>query len=207
MSTNVLPAVVRPALSQPAAPSSTEEIERAEERKMLDRCAQGDERAIRWVLSKYRERVTRLAAHVLRSPKEAEDVAQDAFLKAFRQMDQFQGKSSFYAWLYRIVVNLCLDRLRKKSVSSEMPMDDAMLPFLCASSPDLDLRMAVHQTLDSLTPPMRAALVLRELEGMEYAEIAETLGVPLGTVRSRLNSAREQFRLRWSQQMEELRNV
>ena len=187
--------------------SVPDSAERSEERAMLDRCAVGDERAIRWILTKYRERITRLAAHVLRSPREAEDVAQEAFLKAFRQIDQFQGKSSFYAWLYRIVVNLCLDRLRKKSVSSEMPMDESLLPCLYVDAPDLDLKMAVQQTLDSLTPPMRAALVLRELEGLEYAEIAEVLGVPLGTVRSRLNSAREQFRQRWRKQMEELDHV
>jgi RNA polymerase sigma-70 factor (ECF subfamily) len=172
--------------------------ERLEERRMLDRCEAGDERAIRWVLHRYRDRVVRLAAHVLHNPREAEDVAQDAFVKAFRQIGQFRGESGFYAWLYRIVVNLCLDRMRRKCVTAEIPIEDGSLPFLAAHNSDVDKRLAVAQILDSLTPPMRAALVLREVEGLEYTEIAAVLGIPVGTVRSRLNAAREQFRRRWT---------
>ena len=181
--------------------------ERAEERQWLDRCAAGEERAVRWVLSRYRDRVVRLATHVLRSPREAEDVAQEAFIKAFRQIDNFRGDAGFYAWLYRIVVNLCLDRMRRKSASSEMPLEEGLLPCIAAHSPDVDRRMAVEQILDTLTPPMRAALVLREVEGMEYAEIAVVLQIPVGTVRSRLNTAREQFRRRWMAAEEEANHV
>jgi RNA polymerase sigma-70 factor (ECF subfamily) len=181
--------------------------ERQEERAWLDRCAEGDERAIRWVLHRYRDRVVRLAAHVLHNPREAEDVAQEAFVKAFRQIGQFRGESGFYAWLYRIVVNLCLDRMRRKCVTAEMPLEDGSLPTLIAPSPDIDKRLAVTQILDTLTPPMRAALVLREVEGLEYAEIAAVLDIPVGTVRSRLNSAREQFRRRWTALQEEADHV
>ena len=184
-----------------------EEAERREERAMLDRCALGDERAVRWVLQRYRERVVRLAAHVLHNPREAEDVAQEAFVKAFRQIGNFRGESGFYAWLYRIVVNLCLDRMRRKYSSSEMPLEEGLLPCMAARTPDVDKRLAVEQVLDTLTPPMRAALVLREVEGMEYAEIAIVLGIPVGTVRSRLNTAREQFRKRWSAAQEEADHV
>ncbi len=183
-----------------------EALQRREERAWLDRCALGDERAIRWVLNRYRDRVVRLAAHVLHNSREAEDVAQEAFVKAFRQIGQFRGDSGFYAWLYRIVINLCLDRMRRKSMTSEMPLEENVAHFV-AVSPDVENRLSVAQVLDSLTPPMRAALVLREVEGLEYAEIADVLNIPVGTVRSRLNTAREQFRRRWTALEEEVNHV
>ncbi len=180
--------------------------ERKRERAILDRCAAGDEKAIRWVLDKYRDRVVRLSSHVLHNPREAEDVAQEAFVKAFRQIGQFRGESGFYAWLYRIVINLCLDRMRRKSSTSEMPLEESIGSFV-AVNPDVEKRLSVEQVLNSLTPPMRAALVLREVEGLEYAEIADVLSIPLGTVRSRLNTAREQFRKRWLALQEEANHV
>ena len=183
-----------------------EALQRREERAWLDRCALGDERAIRWVLNRYRDRVVRLAAHVLHNSREAEDVAQEAFVKAFRQIGQFRGDSGFYAWLYRIVINLCLDRMRRKSMTSEMPLEENIAHFV-AVAPDVENRLSVAQVLDSLTPPMRAALVLREVEGLEYAEIADVLNIPVGTVRSRLNTAREQFRRRWTALEEEVNHV
>lgn len=191
----------------PGVSTDSEELARREERAMLDRCALGDERAVRWVLNKYRDRVVRLAAHVLHNPREAEDVAQDAFVKAFRQIGQFRGESGFYAWLYRIVINLCLDRMRRKSASSETPLDETVTPWIGAVTPDMEKRIAIQGVLDSLTPPMRAALILREVEGLEYAEIASVLNIPVGTVRSRLNTAREQFRRRWLALQEEANHV
>lgn len=180
--------------------------ERRLERQWLDRCALGEERAVRWVLQRYRDRVVRLAAHVLHNSREAEDVAQEAFVKAFRQIDQFRGDSGFYAWLYRIVINLCLDRMRRKSATSELPLDGNPLPQ-ASVTPDMEKRLAVEQVLNSLTPPMRAALVLREVEGLEYAEIAAVLNIPVGTVRSRLNTARDQFRRRWMAIHEETAHI
>ena len=190
-----------------SATADVENSERRTERAWLDRCAQGDERAIRWVLDRYRDRVVRLAAHVLHNSREAEDVAQEAFVKAFRQIDQFRGESGFYAWLYRIVVNLCLDRMRRKCVSCELPLEERTLPTQAMSNPDMEKRLVVEQVLNSLSAPMRAALVLREMEGLEYAEIAQVLNIPVGTVRSRLNTAREQFRQRWAAILEEANHV
>ena len=89
-----------------------------------------------------------------------------------------------------------------------MPLEEGLLArSRVAHSPDVDRRLAVEQILDTLTPPMRAALVLREVEGMEYAEIAVVLQIPVGTVRSRLNTAREQFRRRWTAAEEEANHV
>ncbi|CCW35025.1 RNA polymerase, sigma-24 subunit, RpoE [Chthonomonas calidirosea] len=181
--------------------------EQREELYWLQRCAEGDERAVRWVLQKYRDRVVRLATQVLRSSREAEDIAQEAFVKAFRQIGQFRGEVSFYAWLYRIVVNLCLDRMRRKSSRLETSLDTEALSTLVAPSVDTDQRLAIEQIINSLSPPIRAALILREVEGLEYAEIAAVLDIPVGTVRSRLSAAREQFRQKWLSLQEEIKNV
>jgi len=185
---------------------NAETSDRHEERAWLDRCATGDEKAIRWVLHRYRDRVVRLAAHVLHNPREAEDVAQEAFVKAFRLIGQFRGESGFYAWLYRIVINLCLDRMRRKCVTAETPLDSTYAT-LVTHDPDVEKRLIVEHILNSLTAPMRAALMLREVEGMEYTEIATVLNIPVGTVRSRLNTAREQFRRRWTAIQEEADHV
>src|SRR5579871_6150437 len=106
-------------LMAPGVVGGADASERREERAWLDRCAEGDERAIRWVLHRYRDRVVRLAAHVLHNPREAEDVAQEAFVKAFKQIGQFRGESGFYAWLYRIVINLCLDLIFNDTATTE----------------------------------------------------------------------------------------
>jgi RNA polymerase sigma-70 factor (ECF subfamily) len=191
----------------PQAAATISDAERKEESAMLARCASGDERAIRWILNRYRDRVVRLATHVLHNPREAEDVAQEAFVKAFRQIGQFRGEAGFYAWLYRIVINLCLDRMRRKRMTSEMPLEQGTLLTATAPATDVDKRLAVEQILSTLTPPMRAALMLREVEGLEYAEIADVLQIPVGTVRSRLNTAREQFRKRWLAAQQEADHV
>ena len=194
-------------LKAPGTALGVEQAGRSEERAWLDRCVAGDERAIRWVLDRYRDRVVRLASHVLHNSREAEDVAQEAFVKAFRQIGQFRGDSGFYAWLYRIVINLCLDRMRRKSASSETSFEESGFASMVANTPDIEKRLAVEQVLNSLTLPMRAALVLREVEGMEYSEIAVILQIPVGTVRSRLNTARDQFRRRWMAVQEEADHV
>ncbi len=181
--------------------------ERRIERVWLDRCADGDPLAIKWVLDRYRDRVVRLAAHVLHNSREAEDVAQEAFIKAFRQIGNFRGESGFYAWLYRIVVNSCLDRMRRKSCTTEVALEDSSTAQRASVSFDIDKRIVVEQILESLSPAMRAALVLREVEGLEYSEIAQVLDIPVGTVRSRLNSAREQFRRRWMAAQQEADHV
>jgi RNA polymerase sigma-70 factor, ECF subfamily len=177
-----------------AAAGAIREVD-SEESAWIEKARAGEERAYRWLLSRYRDRAVRLAAHVLRRPDEAEDIAQEAFVKAFRNLNSFRGDGRFYTWLYHIVVRICLDRKRLARWNSEgFPLDESA--FIEHSS-ESNSRMLVETLLDRLTPPMRAALVLRELEGLEYEDIARVLEIPVGTVRSRLNTARGQFRELW----------
>ena len=176
-----------------------------EETLWIDRARTGDEAAYRWLLSQYRARVIRLAAHVLRSHGDAEDVAQEAFVRAFQRLPSFHGKGRFSAWLFSITVRLCLDRRRSAPFTREVPADAAPDAVSPASAPDT--RLLIDALLDKLTPPMRAALVLREIEGMDYDEIAALLQIPVGTVRSRLHTARAQFRDLWTAVEEENSHV
>ena len=172
-----------------------------EEGRQVIRARTGDEAAIRWLLTRYRTRAIRLAAHVLRRrPEEAEDVVQEALVRAFRSLNNLRDDHGFAPWLFRIVVRLCLNRRRaarwEREVSSESLATSATASAETAE--EQDTRILVETLLDRLTPPLRAALVLRELEGFEYDEIARVLNVPVGTVRSRLHAARVQFRLLWT---------
>ena len=181
-------------------------VEDREEAAWIDRARAGEEAAFRWLLARYRQRVVRLAAHILRDPEEAEDAAQEAFIRAFRRLGSYRGEARFFTWLCRIVVRTCLDRQRLARWNRERHAG-AEAPGPPADADQPDLRLLVEALLDRLTPRLRAALVLRELEGMEYAEIAGALRIPVGTVRSRLNAARAQFRALWSAAMREAEDV
>ena len=178
-----------------------------EEARWIARALAGDESGFRWLLDRYRDRAIRLAAHILRSPLEAEDAAQEAFVKAFRNLRSFRGESRFYTWLYHIVVRVCLDKRKLARWKFEARDESVDSPRVDCISGSIDGRILVESLLDRLSPPMRAALTLRELEGLEYEEIALVLEIPVGTVRSRLNAARSQFRAMWESVEREAQNV
>ena len=161
------------------------------------------------LIARYRQRVVRLAAHVLRRPEEAEDAAQEAFLRAFRNLSAFRGEGRFSTWLYRITLRVCLDQLRLKRWEGETSLDAPDLQPGLAYHPaqGAEARMLVEMLLDRLSPPMRAMLVLRELEGLEYEEIARVLEIPVGRVKWRLHEARVRFRVLWSETMQETDDV
>jgi len=182
-----------------AAPGET--TDEGQEARWIVRARIGDEAAFAWLLSRYRARAIRVAIQVLHRPDEAEDAAQEAFIRAFRNIRSFRGDSRFATWFFHIVLRVCLDKKRLKRWDAEIPWDDAVDP---AAPPDAgDTRVVVRALLDRLSPPMRAALILREVEGLEYEEIAHALGIPVGTVRSRLSAARARFRAMWSRIVEE----
>lgn len=171
--------------------------EEAGDAELVLGCQRGDEAAFRVLLRRYRGRAVFLAAQILRDRTEAEDVVQEAFLKVFRSISGFRGQSSFYSWLYRIVVNLCMDRRRRVSAQRTVPLDEEW------DAPSGggwgETRLQVEALLGRLSPEMRVTLLMREVVGLSYDEIARELEVPIGTVRSRLSAAREQFRRLWVQ--------
>ena len=194
--------------SLPAAIRGDITVDREEE-CWIDRARRGDAAAIDWLLDRYRNRIVRLAAHVLRRPGEAEDVAQEAFVRAFRSLHTYRAEGRFYTWLYQIAVRTCLERRRLARWDREMPLE-MLSGSEAGADPSLEAvesRMLVETLLDRLTPPMRAMLALRELEGLEYEEIAEVLQIPIGRVRWRLHTARAQFQELWRQAKQETDHV
>lgn len=180
-----------------------------EETCQIARAQSGDEAAIDWLLARYRDRVVRLATHILRRPGEAEDVAQEAFVRAFRNLRSFRGEGRFYSWLYQIVVRICLNRRQAARWNAETPLEPVCetLEATDTALRDVETRLMVEALLDQLTPQNRAMLVLREIEELEYEEIAQVLGIPVGRVRWRLHMARAQFQKFWLNAQQEADHV
>jgi RNA polymerase sigma-70 factor (ECF subfamily) len=171
----------------------------------------GDRDAFRTLFERYHRRAYALALGVLRHADDALDVVQDAFVKAHKYLDKFEGNSSFYTWLYRIVMNLAIDHLRKhrrvKPVEfdearlDEDRTDEALLPRILGGNPgrallDKEIRKRIDAALDELSENHRAVLVMRELEGLSYEEMAQAMGCSKGTIMSRLFHARRNMQKR-----------
>ena len=170
----------------------------------LVRLAQaGDERAFQALLVKYQRRIARHVARYVRRAADVEDVVQETFIKAYRGLPSFRGESAFYSWLYRIATNAALNFI-KRSPADEMLGDDAPEDRADAFEPGVSdgenperimmanqIADAVQRGLSNLQPELVDALTLFEVEGKSYAEIAEMLAVPIGTVRTRIFRARE----------------
>lgn len=179
---------------------------REEELAAVERVRQGDTNAFEPLVSAYEKNVYNLALRMTGSPEDAADMAQEAFIKAFNSIDGFRGDSKFSVWLYRIVSNVCLDFLRRRSkrgaVSLSVEDDeggDIQLDIPDESrSPEalLERRMtreAVRRGLDSLPEDYRQILLLREIEGLSYEELAQALQLEVGTVKSRIFRARKRL--------------
>lgn len=179
-------------MSEPQAFSFVDPMVLTEEAYWVARCRRGDESAMAYLVGKHRKRLIRVAANVLRDSFEAEDVAQEAFVKAFREVGRLRDDRAFASYIYKICVRLCMDRLRSKR-SEPGAVDKVQL----SEAPGVETRVVVEKLLDKLSPELRATLVLREIEQLSYEEVAEVLRVPVGTVRSRLHTAREKFRQIW----------
>jgi RNA polymerase sigma-70 factor (ECF subfamily) len=173
-----------------------------EDARLIDRTLAGDPSAFGLLVHRYQDRLFNTLVQVTGSREEAEDVAQDTFVHAYTKLKQFQQRSSFYTWVYRIAMNLSVSRRRRKrpSESIEFGREHAGIePLDGLDSPVQQLerqeRIAlIRLALDSLNEEARTILVLRELDGCCYDSIAEVLDVPVGTVRSRLHRARLQLK-------------
>ncbi len=166
----------------------------AEDLQVLARCRAGNEDAMAIVIAKHRRRLIRIAANVLRDRHEAEDVAQEAFIKGFRQLGRLRDDRAFASFLYRITVRLCMDKLRGRRAQPAI-VDSPQ----ASGEREVETKILAHDLLDRLSPDLKMTLVLREMEQLSYEEVAVVMGVPVGTVRSRLHTARERFREMWIQ--------
>jgi RNA polymerase sigma-70 factor (ECF subfamily) len=166
----------------------------------LVRLAQGgDERAFQALVVKYQRRIARHVARYVRRAADVEEVVQDAFIRAYRGLASFRGESSFYSWLYRIATNAAFSFLKKTAdeVQADERSDEGFEPGLTdEQTPERILLArqigdAVERAMARLQPELAEALVLFEVEGKSYKEIAQMLGTPIGTVRTRIFRARE----------------
>jgi RNA polymerase sigma-70 factor (ECF subfamily) len=179
--------------------------DREVDQQLVERAQRGDKHAFELLVAKYQRRLGRLISRFVRNASEAEDVTQDAFIKAYRALPAFRGDSAFYTWLYRIGINTAKNHLvaqgRRAPTSTPFDTDEAE-DFEDASllhevaTPENELMSkqvvnVVNSSLQELPDDLRTALTLREIEGLSYEEIAEVMNCPIGTVRSRIFRARE----------------
>lgn len=172
--------------------------------KLVARVQQGDKRAFDLLVLKYQHKIVAIISRFVRDSAEVHDVAQEAFIKAYRALGNFRGDSAFYTWIYRIAVNTAKNHLvsrGRRPPATDVDVDDA--EFLNGAdglrditSPEHELMKdqleeVVYKAIQSLPEDLRTALTLREMEGMSYEEIAEVMDCPVGTVRSRIFRARE----------------
>ncbi|HUA22542.1 MAG TPA: RNA polymerase sigma factor RpoE [Steroidobacteraceae bacterium] len=177
----------------------------ASDLSLVRRVQRGDKGAFDALVLKYQHKLVKLVMRYVRNPAEAEDIAQEAFIKAYRALPQFRGDSAFYTWLYRIAINTAknavvsrdrnpveydLDRSNTdESYDMQGRMKDSETPEGLVLTDEI--RSTVNAAIDALPDDLRTAIVLRELEGLSYEEIAAAMACPVGTVRSRIFRARE----------------
>ncbi len=195
-----------------AASKAPDTVEPNNDTELVTRVQQGDDLAFAELYQRYHRRAYAVALGVVKRQSDALDVVQEAFVKAHRSIEKFEGSARFYTWFYRIVTNVAIDHLRKRQRSriqdvEHVPaaaMDQAAATGLVAHSHNLDpgknalrgeLRERIRAALAELPEHHRAVVVLREIEGMSYEEISEAVGVPKGTVMSRLFHARRKLQV------------
>ena len=179
--------------------------ERDVDQLLVERAQRGDKRAFELLVEKYQRKLARLVSRLVRDPGEAEDVTQEAFIKAYRALPSFRGDSAFYTWLYRIGINTAKNYLvamgRRAPTSTEADAEEAERfedgeQLRDINTPESlllskEIGATVNAAIDALPEELRSAIQLRELEGMSYEEIAKLMDCPIGTVRSRIFRARE----------------
>jgi RNA polymerase sigma factor RpoE len=179
--------------------------EREIDQALVERAQGGDKHAFDQLVSKYQRKLGRLLSRFIRDPAEVEDVSQEAFIKAYRALPSFRGESAFYTWLYRIGINTAKNYLvaqgRRAPTSTEFDSEEAETFESADQLRDINtpeslllskqIGETVNGAIDALPDELRTAIVLREIEGLSYDEIASMMDCPIGTVRSRIFRARE----------------
>jgi RNA polymerase sigma-70 factor, ECF subfamily len=166
------------------------------ETELVHRSQAGDTEAFGELVTKHRAKIYAMLYGMVRNENDAWDLAQEGFLQAWRSIHKFEGRSSFYTWLYRLTVNLVIDSLRRKGRRVEVELDDAIpssLPSPRANYQRTEISEHINTALAQLSPEHRAVIVLKEIEDLQYQEIAEVLNVSVGTVMSRLFYGRKKL--------------
>ena len=175
--------------------------------ELVRRCKEGDRQAFRELVERYQRKAVAIALGMLHDREDALEVAQEAFAKVFTSIQQFKEEASFYTWLYRIIVNLAIDRQRQKSRQPLLERNDPeegesslidMMPAEASADPyeqikDKELGEHIRRAIAQLTPAHKAVILMREVEGLSYEEISEILQCSRGTVMSRLHYARKRL--------------
>jgi RNA polymerase sigma-70 factor, ECF subfamily len=179
--------------------------DREVDQQLVERAQRGDKRAFDLLVVKYQRKLGRLLSRFIRDPAEVEDVAQEAFIKAYRALPSFRGDSAFYTWLYRIGINTAKNYLvalgRRAPTVTEFDSDEAESfedgeQLRDINTPESmlmskEIGSTVNAAMEDLPEDLRTAIALREIEGLSYEEIASIMNCPIGTVRSRIFRARE----------------
>lgn len=174
------------------------------DKELVKRVQKGDKGAFDLLVLKYEQKIVNLVMRYVRDPEQALDISQEAFIKAYRALPRFRGDSAFYTWLYRIAVNTAKNYLaaqRRRPMDIELDLQDQEQYGLHAKLKETDtpeavsmsdeMRETLERAIEALPDDLRTAIILRELDGMSYEEIAQTMDCPVGTVRSRIFRARE----------------
>ena len=161
----------------------------AQDAELLARVVSGDHEAFEQIMRNHEDRVFSVCLRIMGNREHALDATQETFLTAFRKASQFRGNAAFGTWVYRIAVNTCYDQLRRQKRRRTEPLPDHAHPRDHRAEEDIEsagLRPEIQRALANLPPEFRAAIVLSDLEGLGLPEVAEVLGIPLGTVKSRV---------------------
>jgi RNA polymerase sigma-70 factor (ECF subfamily) len=177
---------------------------KSDDSKLVKRVQKGDKGAFDLLVLKYQHKIVNLVMRYVRDPELALDITQEAFIKAYRAIPRFRGDSAFYTWMYRIAVNTAKNHLaaqRRRPMDVDLDLQDPEQYDLHAKLRETDtpegvtlgkeLKEIVERAIAALPEDLRTAIILRELEGMSYEEIAQTMECPVGTVRSRIFRARD----------------
>lgn len=199
---------LRPEPSNPVPTETTDVATGPDDLELVARSQAGDTSAFNELVTRYRNRAYAMIYNMVRNEQDAWDLAQDGFLKAWKSISRFRGQSSFYTWLYRILMNVTIDAMRRKQIEGGTEFDDQVglqnIAPGAATAPksemepadrmsDKEIRMRIDEAIEKLSPEHRTAIVMREIDGLEYTEIAEQMGCSLGTVMSRLFYARKKL--------------
>ena len=190
-------------------PSAAEDVlPGPQDLELVARSQAGDTQAFNELVTRYRSRAFAMTYNMVRNEQDAWDLAQDGFLKAWKSIGRFRGQSSFYTWLYRILMNVCIDWLRRKHIEGGTEFDDAIgLSNIApgamtaprgelqpaAKISDQEIRTRIDAAIERLSVEHRTVIVMREIDGLEYSEIAGQVGCSIGTVMSRLFYARKKL--------------